>query len=67
MLEAITIKKLEGYTKPVKTKQLADRIGVDRTTMAGILKILHTKNLISWQIPKRDAEKQYVGWIKNTA
>ena len=66
MLESITLKKLDGYTKPVKTKQLAERIGIDRPTMAEILNKLHAKKLISWRIPKRSDEKQYVGWVSNS-
>ena len=65
MLESITLKKLDGYTKPVKTKQLAERIGIDRTTMAEVLNKLHAKDLISWRIPQRNDEKQYVGWVTN--
>ena len=65
MLESIVLKKLDGYYKPIKTKQLAERIGVDRPTMAEILNRLHSKNLIRWHKPDRNDEKQYVGWIRN--
>lgn len=65
MFELITLKKLDGYSKPVKTKQLAGRINIDRTIMAEILNRLEDKNLVVWHVPKYDDEKQCVGWIRN--
>ena len=63
-LEQTTLKKLDGYAKPIKTKQIADRLGVDRLVMAETLNKLFSKNLITWCIPKRDNERQYVGWLR---
>ena len=65
MLESIVLKKLDQYTKPIKTKHLADRIGVDRVTITETLNRLHSQNKIAWHKPKRTDENQYVGWIKN--
>ena len=62
-LEQTTLKKLDGYTVPVKTKQIARRIKVDRPTMMEVLNKLSKKKLVTWIIPKRDDEKQYVGWV----
>lgn len=64
ILEKMALNKLEGYTKPVKTKQIADRLGVDRLVMTEALNKLFAKNLITWVISKRGDEKQYVGWLR---
>lgn len=61
----MVLKKLESYTKPIKTKHLAERVGVDRNTMTEILNHLQSENLVKWHKPKRNDEKQYVGWIRN--
>lgn len=63
-LEKTALKKLEGYAKPIKTKQLAQRLDIDRNTMAEILNKLHAKNLIFWFVPKYHDERQYIGWLR---
>lgn len=64
-LEFIVLKKIKGYTKPVKTKHLANKLDIPRPVLVQVLNKLHQQNLISWHIPKRDNNKRYYGWIKN--
>ena len=65
MLESIVLRKLDKYTKPIKTKHLAERVGVDRVIITETLNKLHSQNEIAWHKPKRTDKEQYVGWIIN--
>lgn len=65
MLETVTLAKINRYNKPVKTKHLAKRLGVDRPTMATVLNILADRDQIHWHSPKPGDEKKYMGWVKS--
>ena len=62
-LESMILHKLENYTKPIKTKHLAERFGVDRNAVTEILNRLQSQDLVKWHYPKRTDEDQAIGWI----
>ena len=55
--------KLNNLTKPLKTKQLANRFNVSRPDMAKALMKLKGKGLLHFHSPLSHDEPLYYGWI----
>jgi len=64
VIDVAVLERLGNYTKPVKTKHLAPRLGLSRPGLVKILNRLAKRGLIKWHVPKRNDEKQTYGWIK---
>lgn len=68
--EELILKKLAGYSRPVKTKHLADRLDVERADLVGSLNGLRQKGLINYiketntKEDHRGREDISYGWVK---
>lgn len=63
MIQALVMKRLSKYNKPVKTKHLAERLNLDRTEITKTLNQLSTQNKITYVQSKKGSEEKFVGWI----
>ena len=61
--EKFIFNKLNGYTIPVKTKLLSNRLNIDSNSLVPVLNKLQQKGLIRWHKPKKLDNKQTHGWI----
>lgn len=66
LFEGIVLTKLKNYTKPVKTKNLATRLKVDRPRLVEMLNELKERGLIRYTSPRikdKRYREDYYGWI----
>jgi len=67
--EDLILQKLRGYTRPVKTKHLADRLKIERADLVGSLNKLRKEGFIKYtkeENPKSDhrgREDLNYGWV----
>ncbi len=61
--------KLSGYTRPVKTKHLAERLNIDRADLVAVLNDLRIKGKISYTkkinllSDSRGRDDMIYGWV----
>ena len=64
-ISKIVLKKINGYTKPVKTKHLANKLDIPRPVLVMVLNRLEKENKISFFVPSKKDDNRYFGWIKS--
>lgn len=57
----LVLAKIENYKRPVKTRQLAARLGVDRPTLTETLNKLKKAKKIKWVSSMKEDEP--CGWL----
>ncbi len=62
-MQELILDKLMRFNKPIKTKQLAGRLDVDRTTLTKYLNILVEEKKVSYVNASTRQVEKICGWI----
>jgi len=64
-MEQMVLQRLGKFHKPIKTKQLAGRLGVDLLSLTVCLNNLAKENQVVYINATTRQENKVCGWIKN--
>lgn len=62
-MDQLVIKSLQSFSIPVKTKNLANRLGLDSVELTKCLKVLEQKGMITYVSTKSKKDSNKLGWI----